>query len=70
MSKLERLAKPKHFSLLWKFENYDRKKFYNMGPRADCYSLVDNGWKNQFNLPEKRAYLAMLQMPNKNLKQV
>ncbi len=41
-----------------------------MGPRADCYSLVDNGWKNQFNLPEKRAYLAMLQMPNKNLKQV
>ncbi len=30
---LERLARIKHSSLLWKFVNYDRKKFYNIGPR-------------------------------------
>jgi hypothetical protein len=31
--RLERLAKDKRFSLLQKFVNYRRKKFYNIGPR-------------------------------------
>ncbi len=32
-TKLERLAKNKHSSLLRKFVNYEEKKFYNIGPR-------------------------------------
>ncbi len=34
-TRLERLARDKHSSLLQKFVNYGQKKFYNIGPRAD-----------------------------------
>ncbi len=26
----------KHSSLVWKFVNYGRKKYYNIGPRSQC----------------------------------
>ncbi len=32
-TRLERLVRDKHSSLLRKFVNYDRKEFYNIGPR-------------------------------------
>ncbi len=34
LDKAERLARDKHSSLLQKFGNYDRKKFYNTGPNV------------------------------------
>ncbi len=34
LTRLERLAKDKHSSLLQAFVNYDRKKFYNIGPKS------------------------------------
>ncbi len=44
---MEKLSKDKHFSLLQKFINYDRQKFYNIGPwqlpvlaRNECSSLL------------------------------
>ncbi len=36
MTRLERLARDKHFSLLRKFVIYGRKKFYIIGPRNLC----------------------------------
>jgi hypothetical protein len=33
LTRLESLARDKHSSLLRKSVNYDRKKFYNIGPR-------------------------------------
>ncbi len=27
----------KHATLLWKSVNYEQKKFYNIGPRGQCY---------------------------------
>ncbi len=35
-TRLERLARDKHFSLLRESVNYDRKKFYSTGPRCKC----------------------------------
>ncbi len=32
---LEKLVRDKHFSLLWKVVTYDRKKFYNIGPKSE-----------------------------------
>jgi len=37
---LERLARDKHSSLLRKFVNYYRKKFYSTGPRCFQASLI------------------------------
>jgi hypothetical protein len=34
---LERRARDKHSSLLRKSVNYGRTKFYNIGPRPQCY---------------------------------
>jgi hypothetical protein len=64
-AKLERLAKDKHPSLLWKSEKYGRKKSYSTGPRSDkllvCFRLQDglaylnnpDGWsKSGLNLSE------------------
>jgi hypothetical protein len=34
-TRLERLARDKHSSLLRTLINYGRKKFYNIGPRAN-----------------------------------
>jgi hypothetical protein len=36
-TKLERLARDKHFSFLQKSVNYGRKKFYSRGPLIQCY---------------------------------
>jgi hypothetical protein len=36
MTRLERLARDKHFSLLRKFVIYVRKKFYIIGPKSLC----------------------------------
>ncbi len=35
---IENFAKYKWSSLLWKFANYGRKKFYNIGPWSDAFS--------------------------------
>ncbi len=32
-NRLEKRVKYKHYSLLWKFINYGRKKFDNIGPK-------------------------------------
>ena len=34
---IEKFAKDKQSSLLWKFVSYGRKKFYNIDPRSQCY---------------------------------
>ncbi len=36
-TRLERFARNKHSSLLRKSVNYGQKKFYNIGPWAQCY---------------------------------
>ncbi len=36
LTRLERLARDKHSSLSQKSVNYDRKKFYSTGCRAQC----------------------------------
>ncbi len=36
-TRLEKLARDKHSSLLCKFVNYGRKKFYNVGACVQCY---------------------------------
>jgi hypothetical protein len=36
LTRLERLAKSKHSSLLQKFITYGRKMFYNIGPPVAC----------------------------------
>ncbi len=33
---IEKFAEDKRYSLLWKFVNYGRKKFYNIGPWWMC----------------------------------
>jgi len=45
---MERSARDKHSSLLRKFVNYGRKKFYNIGPSATSSNDVTNGEKNFF----------------------
>jgi hypothetical protein len=39
-TKLERLARYKHSSLLRKFVTYGRKKFYNIGPRGGVHNTL------------------------------
>jgi hypothetical protein len=39
-TRLERLARDKHSSLLQKFVTYGRKKFYNIVPRCRCHKPV------------------------------
>jgi hypothetical protein len=39
-TKLERLAKDKHYSLLEKLVNYDHKKLYNIWPWADFMNIL------------------------------
>jgi hypothetical protein len=36
-TRLERLVRDKHSSLLRKFVNYGQKKFYNIGPRVQSH---------------------------------
>jgi hypothetical protein len=36
-TRMERNIWDKRSSLLWTFVNYDRKMFYNIGPRTQCY---------------------------------
>jgi hypothetical protein len=41
LTRIDKLARDKHSSLLQKFLNYGRKKFYNIGPRP----ILDVFWK-------------------------
>jgi hypothetical protein len=36
-TRLEKLARDKHSSLVQKFVNYEQKKFYDIGPWGQCY---------------------------------
>ncbi len=47
-TKLERSARDKHSSLLRTFVKYNHKKFYNIGPRCQCY-------KTFFSINDDRA---------------
>jgi hypothetical protein len=42
-TRLERLAMDKHYSLLQKFVNYDRKKLYNLGQIVQLGCLSEPG---------------------------
>jgi hypothetical protein len=41
LTRIDKLARDKHSSLLQKFVNYGRKTFYNIGPRP----ILDVFWK-------------------------
>jgi hypothetical protein len=64
-TRLERLFKDKHSSLLRIFPDYGRKKFYNIGPRegARTLSLTTlniTAVSVQFNYAESRVFVVML----------
>jgi hypothetical protein len=41
LTRLEKLARDKHSSVLPKFVNYGRKKFYNIGPRPEEFWICN-----------------------------
>jgi hypothetical protein len=48
-SGVERLARDKRSSLLWKFITYGRKKFYNIAPGHQDWGLASTFWNNRWN---------------------
>jgi hypothetical protein len=54
-TRLERLAMPKHYSLLQKYVNYDCKKFYNIETQVQCYKTFYHS-----NLPPFHGHTIIL----------